>query len=88
MRPPRPVGSVLKWARAQESSFYLARKRGVPLAAVNFGAGTYLRLCLQAFRAARGVGEYVRIGWRIVEEVALLCFYLPRFAWKYRRGTA
>ena len=87
VHPPRPVGPVRKWVRAQESSFYLARKRGVSLAAVNFGAGTYLRSCLQAFRAARGAGEYARLGWRVAREVTLLGVYLPRLAWKYRRAS-
>ena len=85
VHPPRPVGSALNWARAQESSFYLARKRGVPLAAVNFGVGTYLRLCKRCFQGSRNLWESTRLGWRIVEEVALMGVYLPRFAWKYRR---
>ena len=85
VHPPRPIGSALNWARAQESSFYLARKRGVPLAAVNFGFGMYARMCVRCFRGASGPWESVRLAWRIVEEVALMGYYLPRFLWKYRR---
>lgn len=88
VHPPRPVGPALSWVRAQESSFYLARKRGVSLAAVNFSVGTYLRLCKRSFEGARGAWEATRLGWRIVEEVALLGFYLPRFVRKYRRDAA
>ena len=85
IHPPRPVGGVLGWARGQESSFYLARKRGVPLSEVNVTALNYLRACRQTFRAARGVGEFVWVGWRIMEEAALMAVYMPWFAWKYRR---
>ena len=88
IHPPRPVGGVLGWARGQESSFYLARKRGVPLSAVNVTTLNYLRACRQTFRAARGAGEFVRVGWRIAEEVALMAVYMPRFAWKYRRARS
>ena len=87
LHPPRPVGSALNWTRTQESSFYLARKRGVPLAAVNFSLGSFLRMYKRSLHGARGAGEFARLGWRIAEEVALLCVYLPRFAWKYRRRT-
>lgn len=83
IHPPRPVVGALKWARSQESAFYLARKRGSTVAAGGFGFGGYARLCLHAFRAASGVGECVRLAWRILREVALLCVYLPRFAKKY-----
>ncbi len=85
IHPPRPVGGALKWARGQESSFYLARKRGVSLAAVGFGFGGYARGCVHAFRAASGVGEPIRLVWRIIREAALMSFYLPRFVRKYRR---
>ena len=85
IHPPRPVGGALSWVRGQESSFYLARKRGVPLSAVNFGVGGYARICVHSLRTARGAGEVVRLGWRIVKEVVLLCFYLPRFVRKYGR---
>ncbi len=85
LHPPRPVGGALKWVRGQESSFYLARKRGVSLAAVGFGFGTYARACLHAFRAASGAGEFARLVWRIIKEVVLMCFYLPRFARKYQQ---
>ena len=84
VHPPRPVGGALNWVRGQESSFYLARKRRVPLAAVNFGVGGYVRGCVRAFRTARGAGNILRLVWRIVREVSLMCFYLPRFARKYR----
>ena len=86
IHPPRPVVGALSWARGQESSFYLARKRGVSLSAVNFGVGGYARGCLHAFRAAGGIKNVLRLGWRIVKEVALMCFYLPRFARKYGRS--
>ncbi len=85
LHPPRPVGSALNWARAQESSFYLARKRGVPLSAVNFGFGTYARICVRSFRSSRSLWESARLAWRIVAEVALLLYYVPRFLLKYRR---
>ncbi len=87
VHPPRPVGGALNWVRGQESSFYLARKRGVSLAAVNFGVGGYARICVHALRAARSAGEVVKVGWRIVQEIVLLCFYLPRFARKYGRSS-
>ena len=86
IHPPRPFGGALNWARGQESSFYLARKRGVPLSAVNFGIGGYARACVHGFRAAGGVGNSFRLAWRIIKEVTLLCFYLPRFARKYARS--
>ena len=85
IHPPRPVGGALSWVRAQESSFFLARKRGVSLSAVNFGASGYARICVHALRAARNMGEVVRLGWRIAKEIILLCFYLPHFVRKYRR---
>ncbi len=84
VHPPRPVVGPLSWARGQESSFYLARKRGVPLSAVNFGVGGYLRMCVHAFRAAKGGRNLLLVAWRILQEVALLSFYVPRFARKYR----
>lgn len=85
IHPPRPVGGALSWARGQESSFYLARKRGVPLSAVNFGVSGYLRICARAFRTVRGGGNIVRLAWRILKEVACMCFYLPGFLRKYRQ---
>lgn len=85
IHPPRLVSGVLRWARDHESSFYLARKRGMTLAAVGVGFTGYARICVHAFRAASGPGEYVRLAWRIVREVALLGIYLPRFAKKYGR---
>ena len=86
IHPPRPAGGALSWARGQESSFYLARKRGVPLSAAGFSVGGYARICVHAFRAVDSVGDAFRLAWRIVKEMVLICFYLPRFVRKYGRS--
>ena len=85
--PPRPVGSALRWVQTQESAYYLARKRGVPVARFGVSASTYLRACGRGFRGCRNLGEALRMGLRIVAEIVLLACYLPRWTRKYARAA-
>ncbi len=81
--PPRPVSTALRWVQTQESAYYLARKRGVPVGRFGLSAGVYVRSCARAFRNCRNLGEGVRMVGRIAAEIVLLALYLPRWQRKY-----
>ena len=82
--PPRPLQSVAHWARSQESSFYLAAKRGVSAQSVGFSVATYARGCRRAFRHCRNAGEALQLAGRIVAEVVLVAWHLPGWWRRYR----
>ena len=84
--PPRPISSARRWVQTQESAYYLARKRGVPVSRFGLSLSLYLRGCVRSFRQCRDMGEAVRLAARIVEEMVLLVFYLPRWTRKYAKG--
>ena len=81
--PPRPVATALRWVQTQESAYYLARKRGVPVTRFGLSASVYARGCFRGFRHCRNLGEGVRLAWRIVAELVLLACYVPRWTLKY-----
>ena len=83
--PPRPEASAWSWARSRESSFYLAQKRNVPLAAIHFGPYFYLRGCYNSFRDSRNAGDFFWTLRRMALEIPLLAYYVPRWKAKYRR---
>ncbi len=82
--PPRPEAPTHKWARSMESAFYMAQKRKVPLAAVNFSVGTFLRGYYHTFRDCRNAGDAFWYARRIIVEAVLLAWYIPRWKLKYR----
>lgn len=83
--PPRPESSARSWVRSRESAFYLAQKRRVPLAAVHFGPYFYLRGHYNTFRDSRNAGDFFWAVRRIIAEVALLAWYVPKWLAKYRK---
>ncbi len=86
--PPRPVSSALRWVQTQESAYYLARKRRVPVTRFGLSPYVYLRSCVRGFRQCRGPAELARLVWRIIAELALLACYVPRWSWKYAKPAA
>ena len=86
--PPRPVNTALRWVRTQESAYYLARKRGVPVARFGVSLSVFVRSGFHAFRRCRSFGEGVRMAARIAAEIVLLACYLPRWSWKYAKPAA
>ena len=82
--PPRPEGSARSWVRSRESAFYLAQKRGVPLAAVHFGPYFYLRGHYNTLRDCQSAGDVFWTARRVAVELALLAWYVPRWKAKYR----
>lgn len=85
VHPPRPVGPIVAQARAMEGYFHLARKRGVSLAEVGFGAHSYVRSRLAGFPHCRTPGEALRLLGRNVVEAALLLVLVPRWRRRYHR---
>ena len=85
--PPRPEASAAAWARSRESAFYLAQKRNVPLKAIHFGPYGYLRGCYNAFRDSRNVGDFLWSLRRMIVEIVLLAWYVPRWRSKYPRPS-
>ena len=86
--PPRPVHSVRRWVRSQESSFYLAQKRGVP--AANFGQDTmtHLRMWVHTMRLCRGAWEALDASVRCLGAFLLSACYWPVWSRKYPRQKA
>lgn len=84
--PPRPVVPIVQQARMAESHFYLAHRRGIPLADAGFGVTGFLRGRLIWFRHCRGWAERLRLLGRSVVEAGLLAAWAPGWAWRYRRS--
>lgn len=84
--PPRPVHSIRKWVRSQESSFYLAQKRGVP--ASDFGQDTmaHLRMWVHTLRHCRNVRESIETSAGCLGAYLLVACHWPFWSWKYPRG--
>lgn len=78
--PPRPVGSVVRQARAVGSYFYFARKHRVPLAAAGLGARAFVRWRIERLRSSRTAGEGARFALRCLAEAACLAVLLPWWA--------
>ncbi len=85
VHPPRAVGPTTAQARAMESHFYLARRRGISLAAAGLGVHAYVRSRLHGFRYCRSAAEVGRFAVRDVVEAVMLLFLVPRWWWRYRR---
>ena len=83
--PPRPVASLLKAARSQESAFYLAQKRGVKVGQIGPRPLTYLRIYLHGLRKVRGVKDFLWVTWRSLGQPLLMLWYLPGWRRKYPR---
>lgn len=81
--PPRPEGSAWSWVRSRESAFYLAQKRRVPLRTIHFSVYAYLRGYYNTFRDCRNVGDFLWSVRRMLAEVILLAWYIPRWKAKY-----
>ena len=88
IHPPRPVLPILRQVRVQESSFYLARKRGAPLREMNFRPHVLWRAALKSLLACRTPGEFIRVAWRSAAELVLLAGYVPVWLWRYRKKTS
>ncbi len=82
--PPRPGHPVPRWVRVQESSYYLARKRGVPVSEFGQSIMTYLRMGARSWRASRNAREAVVSTSQIGAGMLLNALYWPWWSWKYR----
>ncbi len=82
--PPRPARGVRRWAAAQESAFYLAHKRGVPVSQVGSSPMLYLRIWVISLRACRNVFERIRVTLNWTAAVFLIACYWPFWKAKYR----
>ena len=83
--PPRPTRGVRLWAESQESAFYLARKRGVPVSQMGPSPMLYLRIWVLSIRACRNVKEAVLVTVRWIVAVILIACRWPLWKVKYRR---
>ncbi len=81
--PPRPVASLLQVVRAEESAWYLAQKRGVPVAQIGPRPGAYLRILKQGLRRVRSLKDFFWIMWRHLGQPLLMLAYLPYWSRKY-----
>lgn len=86
--PPRPIQSAVQWARSQESSYYLAAKRGVSAHSVGFSASMYVRGCRRALRHCRTWGERLQVLGRSVVEVILVAWHIPGWRRRYRHDRS
>ena len=84
--PPRPVGSVFKWVESQESAFYLARKRRVPVGQYGQSFMSYLRILFHSLRACRTMKQRVLVGGRLITGMVLIACRRPFWQAKYRQG--
>jgi len=83
--PPRPLGPVWRSALAHESSFYFARKHGLPLAQSGLAAGIFLRARTKQLLRSRTLGEAARFLVRSAMESGVLVIMTPVWRWRYRR---
>ena len=82
--PPRPVQSAARWAASQESAFYLAHKRGVPVSEFGQNLETYLRILFLSIREARNPRETVlSIAWTVAGMFLIACRW-PGWRAKYK----
>jgi glycosyltransferase involved in cell wall biosynthesis len=85
VHPPRPVLPVFRQTLLQESSFYLARKRGVPVASVGLSPRSFARGRLTDFSHCKTLSETLSVCTRILTETLLLLRWcVPLWAWRYR----
>ena len=82
--PPRPDRPMLKWVESQESAFYLARKRGVPVSQFGQDFMTYARMLVHGQRACRNLRERVIVAVRMIVGMIIAVCRWPAWQAKYR----
>ena len=83
--PPRPAHPVRKWVAAQESAFYLARKRGVPVSQLGQSVMTHLRMWVLTMRACRNAKEKILATWGSVTGLCLVACHWPVWRSRYSK---
>jgi GT2 family glycosyltransferase len=83
--PPRPTRGIRVWAESQESAFYLAHKRGVPVSEMGPSPMLYLRIWLLSLRGSRDLKEAVLVTARWFAGVCLIASRWPFWEAKYRK---
>ena len=85
LHPPRPPRPIFQQARDMEASFYLARKRGIPVSEAGLSVHLFVRTRLSGLLESRSVREALIVACRnTVETLLLLFWWLPRWLWHYR----
>jgi GT2 family glycosyltransferase len=84
--PPRPSRPLRVWADSQESAFYLAHKRGVPLAQVGASPMLYVRIWVVSMRGCRNLKDLLYMTMRWAVGVSMIALRWP--SWKAKYKTA
>ena len=82
--PPRPSRGVRKWAQSQESAFYLARKRGVPVSRMGLSPLVYLHIWKISLRGCRNLWESVQVTLRWAASLVVIASHWPAWKAKYK----
>jgi GT2 family glycosyltransferase len=85
--PPRPTRGVRLWAKSQESAFYLAHKRGVPVSRIGTSPMLYVRIWVLSMRGCRNLREAVLVTLRWLAAVFLIACQWPAWSAKYKRAS-
>jgi GT2 family glycosyltransferase len=86
--PPRPIQDARGWVRSRESSYYLARKRGVSVPEIGLSFNIYLRIRARELLHCRTPAHVLRWMGRQALEIFWFCYYLPQWTWRYRQRQA